>query len=828
MLLPSGFSSMPPVCALLIGQAINRLLPYHLTVHHLLQKRKKFARLYGNECLLAIKLFLSTAPCDDGCGWLYYLSERAAGMRLENLMQHLPETYSPADRELVERAYRVAERAHEGQKRASGEPYINHCLAVADILAEMRVPPEVVAAAVLHDTVEDTPLTLDDLRRDFSDEIAHLVDGVTKLTQLPRVSRGDQQEKEYVVEEEERLIAERRGEVGPAEQAEQLKRSRKHDLVSETLRKTFLAMGDDVRVVLIKLADRLHNMRTLHHMPEHKQRRIAQETLDIFAPLANRLGIWQMKWELEDLGFTYVNPEKYSEISDNLAKLRSDREQEMFEIKIKLLDIFGHAGIQADVSARPKHIYSIYRKMVRKGVDFDQVHDVRGVRVLVPDVTSCYTALGLIHNRWRPIPGEFDDYIAAPKDNFYRSLHTAVVYDDGKTLEIQIRTPEMHQNAEYGIAAHWRYKEGSSRDDEYERRILWLRSLMDWRQDVEDAGEFVDNMKTEVFEDRVYVFTPRGDIIDLPAGSTPIDFAYQVHTDVGHRCRGAKVNGKLVSLDYTLNTGDKVEILAAKRGGPSMDWLNPNLGLVKTQRARGKIRQWFKRQAREKNMGQGKSMLEKELRRLGMMDTNLDRLAREYELRGTEDLYEAIGTGDLPIARIVKHLTLGDEKEPQEEMLVPTSKPSTATVPTDDTVTVLGLKGLLTNFARCCNPVPGDEIVGYVTRGRGATIHRKDCPNVLRIDDRDRLVRVNWGAPNATYPIPVRIRAFDRDGLMRDVSTLIADENVNMPRVKVETHRNMAVFDLVLEVRDISQLSRLLDRLENLPNVMEARRVRPG
>lgn len=749
-------------------------------------------------------------------------------MRLENLMLHLPDTYTPADRDLVERAYHVAEHAHEGQKRASGEPYINHCLAVADILAEMRVPPEVVAAAILHDTVEDTNITLDDLRRDFGDEITRLVDGVTKLTQLPRVSRGDQQEKDDLLEEEMRLIAERRGEVSPAEAVAQQMRSRKHDLVSETLRKTFLAMGDDVRVVLIKLADRLHNMRTLHYMPEHKQRRIAQETLDIFAPLANRLGIWQMKWELEDLGFNYVNPEKYHAISDNLAKLRSDRELEMLEIKKKLLVVFGQAGIQAEVSARPKHIYSIYRKMVRKGVDFDQVHDVRGVRVIVPDITSCYTALGLIHNRWRPIPGEFDDYIAAPKDNFYRSLHTAVVYDDGKTLEIQIRTPEMHQNAEYGIAAHWRYKEGGARDDDYERRILWLRSLMDWRQDVEDAGEFVDNMRTEVFEDRVYVFTPRGDIIDLPAGSTPIDFAYQVHTDIGHRCRGAKVNGKLVSLDYTLNTGDKVEILAAKRGGPSMDWLNPNLGLVKTQRARGKIRQWFKRQAREKNMGQGKSMLERELRRLGMTDTNLDRLAREFELRGVEELYESIGTGDLPIAKIVKHLTLGDEKLPEEQMLVPTDRPSTAAVATMDAVTVLGLKGLLTNFARCCNPVPGDEIVGYVTRGRGATIHRKDCPNVLRIDDRERLVRVSWGEPKATYPIPVRIRAFDRDGLMRDVSTLIADEGVNMPRVKVETHRNMAVFDLVLEVRDILQLSRVLDRLENLPNVMEARRVRPG
>jgi GTP pyrophosphokinase len=560
-------------------------------------------------------------------------------------------------------------------------------------------------------------------------------------------------------------------------------------------------------------------------MPEVKRRRIAQETLDIFAPLANRLGIWQIKWELEDLGFRHVNPEKFREIADNLASRRSERESEMQEIKDNLVSLLGSAGIHADVSARPKHIYSIYRKMVRKGIPFDLVHDIRGVRVIVPDTTACYTTLGIIHTHWRPIPGEFDDYIAAPKDNFYRSLHTAVNYDDGKTLEIQIRTPEMHQNAEYGIAAHWRYKEGAQRDDDYERRILWLRTLMEWRQDIEDAGEFVDSMKSDVFEDRVYVFTPKGDIIDLAAGSTPIDFAYQVHTDIGHRCRGAKVNGKLVSLDYQLKTGDKVEILAAKRGGPSLDWLNPNLGLVKTQRARGKIRQWFKRQAREKNASMGKSMLDKELRRLGLTDTNLERLAREFELKTVEDFYVAIGTGDIPTQRIVKHLTLG-EKEQAVDELVPSTKQAMG--PVEEAVTVLGLKGLLTNFARCCNPAPGDEIVGYITRGRGATIHRKDCPNVLRIGDRERLVRVSWGEPKETYPVPIRIKAFDRDGLMKDVSTLIADEGVNMPRVKVETSRNMAVFDLILEVRDIIQLSRVLDRLENLPNVMEARRVRPG
>lgn len=745
-------------------------------------------------------------------------------MRIESLMEALPETYSPADRELVMRAYRVAEKAHEGQKRASGEPYINHCLAVAAILAEMRVPPEAVAAGLLHDTVEDTPITLDDLKRDFGEEISKLVDGVTKLTQLPRVSRADQHSEEVAAPVDGRHGTGRGNEIDADLLAEQLQRSRRYDLVSETLRKTFLAMGDDVRVILIKLADRLHNMRTLGYMPDHKRRRIAQETLDIFAPLANRLGIWQIKWELEDLGFRHVNPEKYREIAENLTERRISREREMEAIKVRLQANLSQAGIQADITARPKHIYSIYRKMARKGVQFDQVHDVRGVRIIVPDTPSCYTALGIIHSQWRPIPGEFDDYIAAPKDNFYRSLHTAVIYQDGKTLEIQIRTPEMHQNAEYGIAAHWRYKEGKPRDDDYERRILWLRSLMDWRQDVEDAREFVDSMKSDVFMERVYVFTPRGDIIDLPSGATPIDFAYHVHTDVGNRCRGAKINGKLVALDYVLKTGDKVEILTAKRGGPSRDWLNPNLGLVKTQRARSKIKHWFKRQAREKNMAVGKSMLEKELRRLGLQDVNLERLAREFDFRLLEDMYVGLGTGDLPLSRIVKHLTLG-EKEEEGDFLQPTFGPETKA---ESGVTVLGLKGLLSSLARCCNPAPGDEIVGYITRGRGATIHRIDCPNILRIEDRERLVRVTWGEPKATYPVPIRIRAYDRDGLMKDVSTLIADEGVNMPQVKVDVNRNLAVFDLVLEVRDVFQLSRLLDRLENLPNVTEAIRVRPG
>ena len=750
-------------------------------------------------------------------------------VQIEDVLDSLPDHYSPPDRELIMRAYRVAEKAHADQKRASGHPYITHCNAVAQTLAEMRLPPAVVAAGLLHDTVEDTDITLDDLKRDFGEEICRLVDGVTKLTQLPRVSRGDQPSTGEALDADQKKIAELRRQIDPDDEAIRLMRSRKYDHASESLRKTLLAMVDDVRVVLIKLADRLHNMDTLGSLPEQKRRRIANETLDIFAPLANRLGIWNFKWKLEDQAFRYVEPESYSEIVELINEGRDHREQEMRQIGDQLEKCLNQSGIEAKITSRPKHIFSIYKKMVRKGVPFESLHDIRGVRIIVKDIPSCYSALGIIHNNWRPIPGEFDDYIAAPKDNLYRSLHTAVNYDDGKTLEIQIRTANMHQDAEYGIASHWRYKEGSPRDQDFERHITYLRSLMEWRQDVEDAREFVDGMKSDVFGDREYVFTPRGDIIDLPSGSTPIDFAYQVHTDVGHRCRGAKINGKLVSLEYQLKTGDKVEILTAKSGGPSRDWLNPNLNMVKTTRAKAKIRQWFKRQTRDKNIAQGKDMLEKDLRRLGLTGVNLDRLARDFDMRSVDELHLSIGTGDIQIQKIISFLTLSDQEEEVDDIEKYATAPSTLVRSADgDDIAVRGLKGLLTNIARCCNPAPGDEIVGYITRGRGATIHRKDCPNILRIKDKERLVHVSWDGGQATYPIPIRIKAFDRDGLMKDVSTLIANEKVNMPSVNVKTHSNLAVFDLVLEVFDLPQLSRILDRLENLPNVLEAQRVRPG
>lgn len=730
---------------------------------------------------------------------------------IEKLIELLPETYSLADRELVMRAYALAEESHREQKRHSGEPYINHCIAVAQILTELKVPAEVVAAGLLHDTVEDTSITLADLRRDFGDTVRLLVDGVTKLTHLPRVSRGDQHAETNEDQEEE----------VPLPPAALL--GRKEDMISETLRKTFLAMGENVSVVLIKLADRLHNMRTLGHMPEHKRKRIAQETMDIFAPLANRLGIWQLKWELEDLSFRYLQPEKYKEIAESLAERRPDRERQLEEIKENLIRLLDKNHIKAEVSGRPKHIYSIFRKMQKKDKAFNMLYDVRAVRLIVPDIPSCYAALGVIHTTWRPVPTEFDDYIAAPKNNHYQSLHTAVQYDDKRPLEIQIRTLEMHMNAEYGIAAHWRYKEGGKHDQQFQERIKDLRKMMEWGTDVNDAKEFVESMQSDVFRDRVYIFTPRGDAIDLPAGSTPIDFAYTVHTDIGHRCRGARVNGKLVPLDHELKTGDAVEILTAKRGGPSRDWLNNSLGLVKTARAKSKIRIWFKKQEDEQNLATGRNTLERELQRLGISEVNFEKLARELGFKTPEEMYIDLGTGELSITKLIKQFS---ETEEIKDILE-ANAPAPVQKPTD-AIEVLGLKGMLASMAKCCNPAPGDQIVGYITRGRGATIHRQDCPNILLTPDRERLLKVGWGHAEQTFPVPVKIKAYDRQGLMSDISILLSDENININDVSVNVNRSIADLKLVIEVKDLTQLSRILTRIENLPNVMEAVRTKPG
>lgn len=715
-------------------------------------------------------------------------------MKLETLLGALPTHLPASDRILIERAYHVAEKAHAHQQRASGEPYVQHCLNVAYSLAELHMPTAVIVAGLLHDTVEDTGLTLDDLRRDFGDEVAKLVDGVTKLAQLPRVSKEG---------------------------------NTPIDLHKENLRKTFLAMSDDVRVVLIKLADRLHNMRTLQFVRPDKQGRIARETLEIFAPLANRLGIWNIKSELEDLSFRYTEPERYREIAGRLEERGVDRETMMARIIERVRRALEDHNLDAQVSGRPKHIYSIYKKMSRKGVDFDEVYDVRAVRVVVSDNPTCYYALGVIHSLWKPVPGQFDDYIATPKDNFYRSLHTAVVYDDGKTLEVQIRTPEMHEEAEYGIASHWRYKEGTKRDEAFERRVKWLRSLMEWRQDLAEPSEFVDAMKTDVLDDKVYAFTPKGAIFDLPVGATPIDFAYHVHTSIGERCRGAKVNGKLVSLDHKLKTGDKVEIITAKRGGPSRDWLNPDLGLVRSHRAIQKIRAWFRKQDRAQLVAQGRELLEKELKRLGVDEYNHELLARAFQYGKAEDLYYALGAGDVQGRKLAAHV-LEEERQHAQQQLpkLPINAPL-KTVHSEE-ISILGTKGLLTSMARCCKPAPGDPIVGYITRGRGVTIHRVDCPNVLEKREPDRYIRVAWGQAQQTYPVSVRISAYDRDGLLRDVSTVVSEEHINIANVSVNVKDSLATLEVILDIHDVEVLSRVLARLEQLPNVIEARRWKAG
>ncbi len=715
---------------------------------------------------------------------------RAQTRSLESLLQHIPDTLFQNGRELVERAYRLAEVAHSGQKRASGEPYIQHSLTVARILADLRLDSATIAAGLLHDVVEDTIVTVEDLRQDFGDEVASLVDGVTKLGQIDKLS--------------------------------QMTRKDLQDEEAESLRKMFLAMADDVRVVLIKLADRLHNMRTLGALSEKQQRRIAAETLEIFAPLANRLGIWQIKWELEDLGFRYLNPSKYQEIAAQLDERRVARERRIARIISILEGRLKKEGIEAEISGRPKHIQSIYTKMNRKGLPFDQIHDVRGVRIIVNTVGDCYAVLGIVHSLWRPIPGEFDDFIATPKDNMYQSLHTAVVGPDGKPLEAQIRTHEMHRRAELGIAAHWRYKEHAKRDAAFEAKIVWLRSLMDWRQEVTDAWEFIDSLKSDVFQDRVYTFTPNGDIIDLPSGATPIDFAYHIHTEVGHRCRGAKVNGKMVSLDYQLRNGDQVEVLAAKRGRPSRDWLNPHLGYIKTSRARQKIRQWFRRQDRADSVAQGRQLLEKELKRLGLDRKNYEEIAALLKFDKVEDFLAAIGYGDINAQQIAARLIEAEREEEEPEM------PEAAPPPPEVSgVTVRGVGDLLTRVAGCCHPLPGDPVVGYVTRGRGITIHRQDCRNVLYLEDKERLIEVDWGEDfKQVFSVMIQVLAYDRTGLMRDITEIVAEEKMNITSANVATHPkdHIAVITATLEISSILQLSRVLSKIERLPNVFEARR----
>jgi guanosine-3',5'-bis(diphosphate) 3'-pyrophosphohydrolase len=706
--------------------------------------------------------------------------------KVEELLEKLKQ-YSPdADADLVRRAYDVAVRAHEGQTRKSGEPYILHSLAVAETLADLRMDATSLAAALLHDVPEDTATKLADLSTQFDDEIVKLVDGVTKLERIRELSRSSQG-----------ALAE-----GQA----------------ENIRKIFLAMVDDIRVVMIKLADRLHNMRTLDALPPEKQRRIAQETLDIYAPLANRLGIWELKWQLEDLALLYLESEEYHRIAQLLAEKRQEREDYVQRVITVIRQRLQKEGITAEVSGRPKHIYSIYRKMKEKGREFEEIYDVRGVRLLVDDVRDCYAALGILHSMWRPIPGQFDDYIAMPKDNLYQSLHTAVIGPEGRPLEIQIRTREMHGVAEYGIAAHWRYKEQIKRDLNLEAKIAWLRQASDWRQEVKDAGQFVESLKSDIFPERVYVFTPKGDIVDLPQGATPVDFAYLIHTEIGHRCHGARVNGRLVPLDYQLRTGEQVEVLTAKKGGPSRDWLNPQQGYLNTARAREKVRQWFKQQERDENIAQGRELLDKELHRLALEQRPFEEIARLFKYDNVDNFLAAIGYGDISLQQIA--VKLADIVVQRELGPMPTLP-----LPSVVGVQVKGVGDLLTRLAKCCNPVPGDSIIGYITRGTGITVHRRDCSNVKNIADSERLIEVEWGVTSEAYPVDIHIEAFDRAGLLRDIAAIVADEGINMSAATSSSHTDKtATVVATLLISNIQQLHNVLARLEGLRDILEIRR----
>ena len=578
----------------------------------------------------------------------------------------------------------------------------------------------------------------------------------------------------------------------------------------------------------IKLADRLHNMRTLDPLPAEARRRIAQETLELFAPLANRLGIWQIKWELEDLAFRQLEPGAYEEIVQRLAERRIDREQYIARFVEVLKDELGRGGIKAEVKGRAKHTYGIWRKMRRKNQDFHQIHDLRAVRVLVDTVPDCYAALGVVHTRWQFIRGEFDDYIATPKENNYRSIHTAVIGPAGKTVEVQIRTYEMQGEAELGVAAHWRYKEKARQDDGFDKKLAWLRQLLEWKDEVAEASEFIDQFKSEVFADRIYVFTPKGNIVDLPQGATPLDFAYHTHTEVGHRCRGAKVNGQMVPLTYALKTGAQVSILTVKKGEPSRDWLNQDLGYLKTSRARSKVQHWFRQQNLDESIAAGRITLERELNRLGLVDVNYEKLTRQLGFSKVEELLAAVGRGETRTAAIVGALREVIEPKAPEDSLAP-AHPARAKE-TSTAVEIQGVGNLLTRMAKCCKPLPGDGIIGFITSGRGVTVHRRDCPNALRYgdSDNDRLVEVNWGQQRGnTYPVEVEVMVYDRQGLLRDIAAILANEKINILAINTLSDRKVSTgrIRLTVEIPDVATLSRVLAGIDRLPNVTAVRRI---
>ena len=726
------------------------------------------------------------------------------GKALAEFMKYIHTYLTDDECNQVLKAFELADKAHEGQLRASGEPYIMHPLAVADILAHLQIDHITLMAALMHDVVEDTSYSKEDLEEMFGSEVAFLVDGVTKLNQFQYETKEDRQMENY--------------------------------------RKMILAMAKDVRVVVIKLGDRLHNMRTLKHMRSDKQKRIAKETLEIFAPLAHRLGIFNVKWELEDLSFRYLEPEKYYDLVDQMKQKRQAREDIVNDTMSQLTKALGEANIKADIKGRPKHFYSIYKKMKKDNRDLSQIYDLLAVRVIVDTIPDCYAVLGIAHSLWKPLPYRFKDYISMPKSNMYQSLHTTVIGTMGQPVEIQIRTWEMHRVSEYGVAAHWRYKEGNKNGDkDFDQKVAWLRQVLEW-QDTSNPTELVNALKLDVFSGEVFVFTPKGDVVKLPIGSVPLDFAYRVHTDVGHRCVGAKVNGKIVPLDYTLQNGDIVDIITSKTGRPSLDWLN----IVGSSESKSKIRNWFKRENKAENIEKGLEALEKEAKRLNynwkelIADNRLQQVTKQLKAGTEEEMFAACGYGGIPVSTVLLRLIelykkskeAEESKRSTEQIIAKLKSQGPKTTKNGTGVLVKGEAGVMVRMAKCCSPVPGDDIIGYITRGRGVSVHRSDCTSLGHTsEDLERMIEVSWdGSSGESFHVGIDIQAYDRNGLLMEVMAVLSELKITITNInaKVQEDTKTVSINVVVDIRDISQLDFVMTKLRRIREVYTVQRSKGG
>jgi len=717
---------------------------------------------------------------------------------IENLVDAI-KLYNPEmDFEVIRHAYEFAAAAHQGQQRDSGEPYIDHPLGVAMLLAEQEMDLDTIVAGLLHDVIEDTDVSQKEIEREFGPLVALLVDGVTKLGKIPTLSKEERQ--------------------------------------AESLRKMLLAMAKDLRVIIIKLADRLHNMRTLKALPPERQHKISRETLEIYSPIAHRLGMWRIKWELEDLAFRFLEPEEYYKLVEMVAEKLQEREDFIQDAINRIKAKLDELGIHYQIEGRPKHFYSIYNKMQNQGKEFEEIFDLIGIRVLVDTVRDCYAVLGIVHVLWKPIPGRFKDYVAMPKSNMYQSLHTTVVGEKGRSFEVQIRTWEMHRTAEYGIAAHWKYKEGTgSKNGEFENKLTWLRQLLEWQKETKDLDDFMETLRIDLFEDEVFVFTPKGDVKTLPKGSTPVDFAYSIHTDIGNRIVGAKVNGRIVPIDYQLNNGEFVEILTSKTARPSRDWLN----IVKTSRARSKIRAWIKEQNRESMMVKGREILEKGAAKYEFVlseylkEPNIQEVANRYGFASFDDLLANIGYGKVTANQVLSKL-VGEREWRQKQQEIRRKRQAKKTAGKTSTKLGIGVKGIdnpLVRMARCCNPVPGDPIVGYITRGRGVSVHRTDCPNIRQLAaDEERQIGVFWNNQGAgAYPVDLEVHAIDRKQLLANIVDAVSETGTNIDAINARTARNhLAVINLTVTIHDVDHMDRVIEVISGVHGVVHVYRANPS